>query len=211
MTDRPKHPIFATLYDPLTEFLDANLFDQHREYLTEGVDGRVLDLGAGTGRQFPFFEDATEDGTDLSVHAIEPDPHMLARAADRAATLDLDPTLVSATADELPYDDHAFDYVIASVVLCTIPDVDATLSEISRVLKPGGEFRFFEHVRQDGWRGTLQDLLTPLWRPVAGGCHLNRETGEQLANSPLFETVELQRVPVGITPVRPFVRGRLVA
>ena len=205
--DAPRHPLFAAIYDPVTWVAERTMLPPHREYLARNVDGRVLDLGAGTGAMFPYFVGA--DG-EIDLHAVEPDPHMRKRAAERADKLELDVDLRPARAESLPYADESFDVVVASMVFCTIPDVGDALAEVVRVLEPGGEFRFLEHVAADGWRERLQTAIAPAWRRVAGGCHLTRRTPAHLVRPAALDVLELERLETGITPVRPFVRGRLV-
>jgi len=202
----PSHPVFSRIYDPATALIERTTLRPHREYLIDGLDGDVLDLGAGTGAMFPYFS-AVESSTTL--HAVEPDPHMRRQAAEKADTLDLSVDLRAAGAESLPYPDDSFDAVIASMVFCTIPDFQTALSEVSRVLKPGGEFRFLEHVVDDGWRARVQSLLAPLWKRLAGGCHLTRQSPSLFAAERSLDIVEIDRFNLGITPIRPFVRGRL--
>ncbi len=201
MTDHEiSHPVFAAVYDPLVP--EERLFEPHREYLAAGLTGRVLDLGAGTGASFPHLRE-----TDL--HAIEPDPHMRRRAARKARDLGVTVEIRGDRAEDLSYPDGTFDAVVAAVVFCTIAEPDRALSEVARVLEPGGEFRFLEHVRDDGWRGRLQRAIDPVWTRLAGGCHLTRDTVGTFVSHDAFEVIEIERVDVGITPTRPFVRGRL--
>lgn len=205
--ETPSHPLFAAIYDPATAIIERTLLGPHREYLADDIDGTVLDVGAGTGAMFPYFE--AVDGGSTGLYAIEPDPSMYRQARARAADHDLSISIDSASAEQLPYDDNSFDVVIASMVFCTIPDFEAALSEVSRVLKPGGEFRFLEHVRDDGWRERLQSIVAPLWKRLAGGCHLTRRTGSLFAADESFDIVEIDRFHLGVPPVRPFVRGTL--
>ncbi|WP_226013438.1 class I SAM-dependent methyltransferase [Halomicrobium salinisoli] len=209
MTDpqEPSHPLFAAIYDPATAVVERTLLRPHRNYLVEDLHGTVLDVGAGTGAMFPYF-DAVDDGT-VSFHAIEPDPYMRRQARERAGELGLGVDIRSAGAESLPYADDSFDVVIASMVFCTIPDVERALSEVARVVRPGGEFRFFEHVLDDGWRARVQSLIAPLWKRAAGGCHLTRQTASLFAADRSFDIVEVDRMNLGVTPIRPFVRGRL--
>ncbi|GEM_PF-267877 len=198
------HPLVAAVYDWVVP--ERTLFAPHRASLTAALSGRVLDIGAGTGANFPHI--ASQNG-DLEVHAIEPDPHMRRQAATKARAVDCPVDLRDARAESLPYPDNAFDVVIAGLVFCTIEDPDAALSEVDRVLKPGGEFRFLEHVRADGWRATGQDLLNPFWERVAGGCQLNRNTVERFVCTDAFTIEEIERLSIGAFPATPIVRGRL--
>lgn len=205
--ESPAHPVFAAMYDPATALAEKTLHKPHREVLARDLHGSVLDVGAGTGAMFPYF--AATEGETASFHAVEPDPHMRRRAQQKADDLSLDVDIREAGAETLPYADDQFDIVIASLVFCTIPDVEAALTEVNRVLRPGGEFRFFEHVADDGWRERLQTILEPLWKPLVGGCHLTRQTASVFAAEQSFDVVEMDRIDLGITPIRPYIRGRL--
>lgn len=206
-TESIAHPGFARLYDLVPE---ERLLASHRDYLVRGLSGRVLDLGAGTGSLFPHAAEERHRGNnDLSLTAIEPDPYMRRRAADRAADLGLEVDLRDARAESLPFGDDSFDAVVASVVFCTIGDPDAAIEEVVRVLEPGGEFRFLEHVRADGPIATIQDLLDPVWARAAGGCRLNRDTIELFVSRDAFAILEIERLDRGLFPATPFVRGRL--
>lgn len=203
----PSHRFFAAVYDPAATLLERTLLGPHREYLVADIEGAVLDLGAGTGAMFSYFAAVADGSTEF--HAIEPDPHMRRRAEEEAKNQSLQISIKESPAESLPYEDDTFDVVIASMVFCTIPDVETALREAARVLKPGGEFRFFEHVVDDGWRARVQSLLAPLWKRIAGGCHLTRQTGSLFAANRSFDIVEIQRISLGVTPIRPFVRGTL--
>lgn len=203
----PSHPFFATVYDPLMALFEQTLLRPHRAYLVEDLQGAVLDVGAGTGAMFPYFATVADESTKFS--AIEPDPYMRRQARQQADDVHLDVDIRSGTAESLPYEDNSFDVVIAAMVFCTIPDVETALSEVSRILKPGGEFHFFEHVLDDGWRARVQRLIAPLWKQVAGGCHLTRQTASTFASQRSFDVVEMERLNLGVTPIRPFVRGTL--
>lgn len=206
MTDEsPSHPLFAALYDPMAQLAECRL-RPHREWLARDLSGAVLDVGAGTGAQFPYL--CASPGS-VELHAIEPDPHMRKRARERARDLDCEIDLRDARAESLPYPDDAFDAIVAAVVFCTIGDPDRALDELARVLAPDGEIRFLEHVRAPGWRGRLQGALTPCWRRAAGGCELDRRTVRRFAGRPELALVEHERVGLGVTPVAPVVRGRL--
>ncbi|MFB6149887.1 MAG: class I SAM-dependent methyltransferase, partial [Halobacteriales archaeon] len=207
----PSHPVFAAIYDPVMKHAEDSLLHEVRKSLVEDIEGTVLDLGAGTGAMFSYFKAATGEESSLNLNAIEPDPHMRRRAIQKADELDLDIEIRSEGAQSLPYAHDSMDVVIASLVFCTIPDVEAALDEVARVLKPGGEFRFLEHVHADGWLAHIQDAVNPIWRLSAAGCHLNRDTAATFRNDDRFEVVELDELKIGVPPVKPFVRGTLVA
>ena len=209
MPDAISHPVFAAVYDPVTWVAERTLLGPHRAALADGLQGRVLDLGAGTGAMFPHFAAARASAPAVSLHAIEPDSHMIARASRRASRLGLEVDLQLARAETLPYPDEYFDVVVAAMVFCTIPDVEAALGEVTRVLKPDGEVRFLEHVAATGWQRRFQALVAPFWKRVAGGCHVTRDVEAILGDAPGLEVIELRALRIGIPPVRPFVRGRL--
>lgn len=206
MADRPHHPMFAAGYDLATAPAERLWFRPHRRTLAEGLSGRVLDLGSGTGAMFPYYADG---GADPEVLAVEPDPAMRRRARRRGAELDLDVAFIGGDATALGLADASVDAAVFSMVLCTVTDPAAAIDEAVRVLRPGGTVRVFEHVAADGWRRSVQGALAPAWRRVAGGCRLTRATGEALRRHPDLEVETLERIPIGVTPVRPFVRGRL--
>lgn len=145
---------------------------EHRQRLFEGVRGRVIEIGAGSGLNFAYYPaEVTE------ILAVEPEQN-LREVAIKAAASALVPIRVTAgVGDELPAGDATFDVAIASLVLCSVPDQARALAEIQRVLRPGGELRFFEHVRAaKPLLARAQTAVTPVWSRVGGGCHLNRDT-----------------------------------
>jgi ubiquinone/menaquinone biosynthesis C-methylase UbiE len=204
------HALFAAIYDPATALAEATVLAPHRRYLTNGLRGRVLDLGAGTGATVPFFAAARtaarRDGDDLDVHLLDPDAHMRVRARRRARDADLDATVAGGRAESLPYPDDSFDAVVSALVGCTIPDLDAALDEVVRVLRPGGEFRFFEHVAADGLQGRVQTLVDPAWTRLAAGCHLDRDLEAAYRTHPGLDLRTVERHG-GVPPVSPLIRG----
>jgi len=198
------HPVFARVYDPVMALPERLLLADHRRHLAAGLSGMVLELGSGTGAMFPHYPAA-----NLTVHAVEPDPHMRRQAVDRAGAVETDIELVEAGGERLPYPDNSFDTAVAAFVLCTVADLGATLDELARVLRPGGELRFLEHVRGRGLTGRLHDVLAPGWFHVAGGCTLNRRTGNVLAGDERFELLEFERFESGLSQLLPLVRGRI--
>ena len=192
----------AHAYDALVGPLEGVVFGGHRRDLGEGVGGVVLDLGGGTGRQVEHLQGADH------VILIDPDERMLTRAARRAGK---GHAVVAAQAEALPLADDSCDHVVASLVLCTVRDVRLTLAEAHRVLRPGGEFRFFEHVADDGAGGLLQHAINPLWGKIAGGCQLTRTPVEAVRATPGLRVESVDRLSVGVPPVYPCVRGVAIA
>lgn len=201
-------PIVGAVYDAVNWCSERAFLPEHRRYLAQELRGSVLDLGAGTGAMFPYIGATALDDDPIELHGIEPDPHSRARAAQKAERIGLQIDIQSSRAESLPYDHESFDVVIASMVFCTIPDVEQALREINRVLKSEGELRFIEHVRSHGTHGRYQDRFAPLWKRVAGGCHLNRPTERTLGESPL-EITEIRDIALDTSyaPVRRFIRG----
>lgn len=163
--------LFPTFYDLAMMPLERTKFKKIRSELIPKAKGRVLEIGYGTGVNFPYYENAS------SVDAIEPSREMMKRASRNIAqsTIPIKTHLVGA--EHLPFEDHYFDTVVATLVFCTIPDPVVALNEIKRVTRPNGKILFFEHVRMDErFLGKTQDFLTPSWKKICDGCHLNRDT-----------------------------------
>ncbi|WP_254863709.1 class I SAM-dependent methyltransferase [Halovivax gelatinilyticus] len=207
-TDRIEHPIFARAYARFDSF-DRLAFGAHRRWLADGLEGRIVDLGAGDGAMIPYVEDAIGDPARLEYHAVEPDSTMRSHARDRARRLGFPATFHDARAESLPFDDDSVDVVVSSLVFCSIADPEAAVDEIARVLRPGGELRVLEHVGGDGWYRRVQSALTPAWKRVAGGCHLDRDTIERFEDHDAFEAAAFDRTGARTYPAAPVVRGRL--
>ena len=162
---------FAAVYDTVMAPLERGGFRDIRKQLLHQARGTVLEIGAGTGVNFPYYTAAAH------VIAVEPDPCMVARSFPRATQAAAPITVLRARAEALPFPDHTFNTVVGTLVFCTIPDPRQALSELQRISKPAGTALFFEHVRVHRLLvGRLQEWLTPVWKHVAGGCHLNRDT-----------------------------------
>lgn len=176
----PRTGIFAGLYNSVIEPLERLGLGGLRRETLRGLSGDVLELGVGTGRSL-----GTYPGSVSSVTGIDPDEAMLARAARRlpdateTAEAETRTRLLPAAAEALAFPDGSFDAVTAFLTLCTVQSQEAALREARRVLVPGGELRLLEHVRLEREPlGRLQEGLTPAWKKVAGGCHLDRRTLE---------------------------------
>lgn len=204
-TDIRFHPVVAALYDPVQCYFERFQAPGHRTYLADGLNGRVLEIGVGTGAMLPYYEQVASER--VVFHGVEPDPGMWRRTSRALDDHEVSMELLSARVEALPYDDDTFDYVIECGLLCSVPSIDEAFEEIHRVLKPEGEFRYFDHVRSDGFVGKSQDALTPLWRRIGGNCHLNRRIHPRLDACSFFEVEEGERLSVGHWPIREFVRG----
>ena len=190
---RPGHRWFAALYDRL----GAPRGLATRDHIAGGAAGRVLEVGCGTGLTFPHYGPRV---TNLT--ATDPDPFMLKRARERSRKAAFPIELHLAPAEELPFEDASFDTVVSTWVLCSVGDQSRALSEVQRVLVPGGELRFAEHVRYGNPVGGLfQDVITPVWRWFGAGCHPNRNTALFIEEAG-FRVVELRRDMVGPPPLR---------
>jgi ubiquinone/menaquinone biosynthesis C-methylase UbiE len=162
----------VTHYDRLMEPLERRVFGAARERLVARAEGRVLEIGAGTGANFAYY------GPQASrVVAVEPELGMLAQSRSRAARLGGRVHLLAAEGEALPFRDGAFDSVLGTLVLCTVDRPAVALAEVRRVLRPGGRLLLLEHVRSN-WAavGAVQDVFTPVQQLLAAGCHLNRRT-----------------------------------
>jgi len=138
---------------------------------------------------------------DVDYVGIDPDPYMIARARRHARRQGREVELHQVPAEALPFPDDSFDAVFTTFTLCTIDDVPGALAEVRRVLKPGGEFRFFEHVRPSGRTlGRVFDVVTPAWRRIGAGCRPNRDTAAAIALAG-FEIRKLRRERMGALPV----------
>jgi ubiquinone/menaquinone biosynthesis C-methylase UbiE len=178
MPSEHEHPWFARLYERLTARADLRGNDKMRARLAAGLNGRVLEIGAGNGLNFRYY------AAGLHVVGIEPDPHMLTRAVPRMSRAAAKIDLAAADGQSLPFRSGSFDAAVVCLVLCTIPDPGAALSEVRRVMKPGGQVRFFEHVRAPGRViAAIQNAVDPVWARAFAGCHPNRDTAEVIRSA----------------------------
>src|SRR3954447_18916456 len=173
--------VFSALYDPLLWVGERAGMAKWREDLLSEASGRVLELGAGTGLNLPYYPDEIEDLT-----LTEPAAPMLPKLERRLRKTNRDGEVVTATAEELPFADDSFDTVVSTLVLCTVDDPRRAIEETARVLRSGGKLLFLEHVRADSRRlARWQDRLHRPWHAFAAGCNANRATLELLRESEL--------------------------
>ena len=201
------HPVFARLWSLMSRHEPAEI-RRHRDELLAGLSGRVIEVGAGAGSNFAHYPATVED-----VMAVEPEPYLRERARAAAARADVRIEVVDGVADHLPADDASFDAAVACLVLCTVPDQAHALGELRRVLRPGGELLFYEHVLSDRPALALSQRAVDraFWTHAFGGCHTARDTPAAIEAAG-FEIQSQRRMwvnPVPIAfPVAPHVIGR---
>jgi len=165
------HRWFAAVYDRMMAPAERGFMKEVRKEIAGGASGQVLEIGAGTGANFAYYEEG------LEIVATEPDPYMMRKAEARAAESKARIELKQAPAAKLPFEDASFDTVVGTLVMCSVDDQAGALAEVRRVLKPTGEYRFFEHIRYENPIGALsQTLIAPLWGWCGAGCHPDRKT-----------------------------------
>ena len=198
--------LFSTIYDPFMRRTERACLDEWRADLLAGAAGEVLEIGAGTGANVPFYG---KDATRLVF--TEPDAHMRKRLSRRVATLHVQRAEVSAgEVGHLPFDAASFDTVVSTLVLCSVPDLAQSLADVRRVLRPGGRLIFLEHVAADDQPDRLawQQRLEPAWLLVSGNCHLTRRTGQAIRDAGFeIEREARESMRKALPFVRPSVRG----
>ena len=161
---------FENWYDRLMLPLEKRRLGAIRRSIIQQAQGKVLELGSGTGLNFPYYSGVEE------VAAVEPSAAMREQSQERASKARVPITIVAAQGEQLPFADNTFDTAVVTLVLCSVTSPEQTLQELRRVCKPSGKILLFEHVRlAHPMLGKLQDVLTPAWRQAFDGCHLNRE------------------------------------
>jgi len=163
--------LFAAIYDPVLAPLEVMGLRKWRDWATRAARGRVLEIGVGTGANLPYYRDIK------SLAAIDPDGASLRRAVAKTNGRGDSIVLHQARAEELPFADESFDAVIGTLTFCTVANPTRGLREAYRVLKTGGALRLVEHVRASNRvLASVQEAMTPGWKIIADGCHLNRDT-----------------------------------
>lgn len=168
------HPIFARVYSRAARSVDARGAAEHRRELLDDLRGRVVEIGAGFGATFAAYPQTVSE-----LVAVEPEAYLRRRAEIAAGTAPMPVTVVDADADQLPFPDSSFDAAVTSLVLCSVPSQATALAEIRRVVRVGGELRFYEHVRPQERRRAARWQRLDDWNiypRLAGGCHAARDT-----------------------------------
>jgi ubiquinone/menaquinone biosynthesis C-methylase UbiE len=176
-----------------------------RQEMLAGLSGRVLEVGPGNGLNFPHYPVTVRE-----VLAVEPEPYLRSRAVEAAAVAPVPIRVADGSADELPVPDDSFDAVVVSGLLCSVADVPAALTEFHRVLRPGGQLRFYEHVcSRDILFAGYQQAADLVWPRLMGGCHVRRQTRKAIDQVFTIETCRGFRFPPDafLWPVAPRILG----
>ena len=202
-----KHPVFARMFDRMSEREDRKGQAEHRRAMLSDLSGRVVELGAGNGMNFRHYPP-----TVTEVVAVEPEPYLREKATEAAGSAPVPVSVVDGVGGDLPFEDAAFDSAVASLVLCSVPEQGPVLADLFRVIRPGGELRFYEHVRANDPRlARIQDAVLPVWKRLGGGCHPNRDTGGAIERAG-FEIEVCRRVAFRpsfvCAPATPRILGR---
>ncbi len=195
------HPVVARMWDRISRKAEARGQGEHRDQLLRDLAGRVVEVGAGNGINFPHYPASVEQ-----VVAVEPERHLRERAVGAAARAPVPVEVVDAVGGRLPFEEGSFDAGVACLVLCTVPDQPAALAELRRVIRSGGELRFYEHVvaQRPGLARLMRAADRTFWPRVAGGCHMSRDTGAALERAG-FVVESLRRFPFSPAPLQPAV------
>jgi ubiquinone/menaquinone biosynthesis C-methylase UbiE len=201
------HRFFAAIYDRVMASSEEAGLEEIRSELLAEAEGRVVELGAGTGLNLRHYTSAVEE-----LVLTEPDPFMARRMRDRVDGEPPAPArveVVEAPAEELPVEDGSADAVVSTLVLCTVEDPERAAAEVERVLRPGGRLLFMEHVLStDSPRlARWQHRLERPWGWIAGGCHPNRETARTLGAAGLDVAATEGEFPKAPPPARPLIHG----
>jgi len=181
--------VFAGLYDRFLAKVEKEGLALKRAEMVAPAYGRTIELGTGTGLNLPHYPDAV---TELVL--TEPYPPMVSKLEEKVRDYPKRVQLTVASAEKLPFDDASFDTVVAAMILCTVRNPDVALAEIQRVLKPGGQYLFLEHVRNPDPRiARKQDLIQMGWYWFGNECHCNRPTVETLENNGYLKIAELKQ------------------
>ena len=176
--------------------VDLTMHNRHlrpyRERVAGAAEGRVLEVGIGSGLNLPFYSPRAGE-----ILGLDPSPGLLARARGNAQRAQREVRLLSGSAERIPLETGSIDTIVMTWTGCSIPAIAAALGDMRRVLKPGGRLLFVEHGRApEAGIALWQDRLTPLWRRMSGGCHLNRKVDDLIEQGGF----RIDRIETGYIP-----------
>jgi ubiquinone/menaquinone biosynthesis C-methylase UbiE len=174
MAQEISRPVFSRFYANVAgPALEKAGMSEYRKRLLAGLSGEVIEIGAGNGLNFQHYPAEVK-----RVLAVEPEPRLRALAEDKARAIPLDIEVAEGRAERLPAQDASFGAAVVCLTLCSVADQAAALAEIHRVLRPGGQLRFFEHVRAESafMRSVQRVADATFWPLLCGGCHTGRDT-----------------------------------
>ena len=197
--ERVWHPIAARLIERTMRTAEKRGQGEHRRRLLAGLAGRVIELSAGSGLNFRYYPDAVTE-----VVAVEPEADLRGPSERAAARAPVPVRVVSGLSGDLPLEDASCDAGVACLVLCTVPDQRCALAELARVIRPGGELRFYEHVvsKRPVAAGLQRFADATFWPHLAGGCHRSRDSGHAIEEAS-FRIESCDRFPFSPGPLLP--------
>lgn len=178
---------------------------QQKKKMFSELSGNVLEIGPGTGANLEYYPD------EVSLTGLEPNPHMQKYLREKAQQAGKSIEIITGIAEEIPAPDEIFDAVVSTLVLCSVESQSDSLSEIKRVLKPGGKFLFIEHVaaRAGSFSRGFQKIVKPLWKRIADGCHPDRETWKVIEGVG-FQKVNIEHFRLSLPIVAPHIIGTAI-
>jgi ubiquinone/menaquinone biosynthesis C-methylase UbiE len=195
-----QHPRFARSYARAVAGMNRRGGTAHRRALLAGLKGSVVEIGAGEGSAFGLYPDSV-----IHVLAVEPDNYLRSLAEGKVPSASVPVTVAAGSAERIPAADASVDAVVTSLVLCSVADQAAVLAEARRVLRPGGTLAYYEHVRSRyPVLAAAEDVLTPAWQRMAGGCHPNRDTLQAIIEAG-FTVQQNRRFGFSVSPLAPAV------
>lgn len=198
----------SLIYDRFMRASERACLEGWRSELLADLSGSILEIGAGTGANLSRYPSSVS-----RLVLVDDDRHMLAKLEERlreGARPETKIEIREASAVSLPFPDASFDAVVSTLVLCSVPDPDVVLREIRRVLRPNGTFVYLEHVADEEGtsRFAWQRRVEPVWRRLAGNCHLTRRTGDAIRRAGfVVEDERRESMRKALPIVRPTVRG----
>lgn len=179
--------------------------DGRKRDLFSDLQGQVLEIGPGTGANLDYYPE------NIKLTGVEPNPYMQNYLEEKSRQLGKDIEIVTGMAEEIPLPDKYADAVVSTLVLCSVDSLKESLTEIKRVLKPGGSFLFLEHVAapEKTWQRRIQHGIKPIWKCVADGCNPDRVTWKAIEDTG-FGRVEIEHFHLSLPVVAPHIVGKAV-